>query len=82
MRSISLSALIAIAAARPTARAPSTARCAGPINVLINGAPQQWQLATASWANGVAGNGASATLQYDNRAYIVPSCEDGPWRFV
>ena len=72
--------LIAIAAARPSVRAPSTAKCAGPITVTVNGAAQQWQLATASWANGVSGNGASATLQYNDRAYIVPSCEDGAWR--
>ena len=68
-------ALLALfAAAR--AYAPAPALCAGALTISIDGAPSAWQVATAAWSH-TSASGASLTLNYNERAYLVSACAPG-----
>ena len=55
----------------------AAATCVGGIDIVTNGVAEQWGVVTAaSGGSGVRANGSTLSLVYDERAYIVRSCEN------
>jgi hypothetical protein len=53
--------------------------CPGPIVLGLEGGVRTFQVAAPSWSSGISASGSSLTLSYNDRAYIVPSCQPGAW---
>lgn len=68
-----------IAGALASAYAQSGVQCPGPITINLDGGARTYQLAAPAWATGISATGASLTLSYNDRAYIVPACSAGAW---
>ena len=53
--------------------------CPGPIAVALDGGVRTFQVAAPSWSSGISASGSSLTPSYNDRVYIVPSCQPGAW---
>jgi hypothetical protein len=58
------------------ANAPAPVQCAGALSITLDGVPAVWQVAAAASSRTHA-SGSAVTLNYNERAYLVPSCAAG-----